>query len=312
MIRVGVDAMGGDFAPLNVVLGAVDAYAGLKDRVELTLFGKKELITEVAEEKGLDLGNFIICHTEEVIGMEEHAVTAFRSKTDSSMVMGFEYLRQKKIDVFASAGNTGAMLTGSILTQNTIRGITRPCISVRIPQNNGGEILLLDVGFNSDCKPDLLLQFALLGTVYAKIIMKIEKPRVALLNIGKEQEKGCSLAKESFTMLSGSGDIFFTGNIEADSLFLGESDIVVTDGFTGNVILKEIEGLYTALSSMNIKNNFLDRFNYELYGGTPVLGIESNVIIGHGASTPRAISSMIKQAVSNVENNLIDKMKQHL
>lgn len=304
--------MGGDYAPLNTILGAVDAYGQLNKEIELILLGNRELIAGVAVENGLDLGNFIIHHTSEVIGMGEHPVNSFRAKPDSSMAVGFELLRRGEIDVFASAGNTGAMMTGSFLTQKTLKNISRPCISVRVPQSNGGEMLLLDVGFNSECKPELLLQFARLGTVYAKTMMGVEVPRVALLNIGKEAEKGNSLTRESYKILSKSGDISFIGNLEADALFSGESDIAVTDGFTGNMILKEIEGVYTALESANIKSDFFNRLNYELYGGTPVLGIESNVIIGHGASSPRAISGMIKQAISNVKNKLIYKMKQQL
>ena len=312
MIKIGIDVMGGDYAPENTILGALEAYHQLKERATLVLLGKKDLITGMAEDKGFDPGNFIIYDTRESIGMGDHPVNSFRTNIDSSMVVGFNLLKEKKIDVFASAGNTGAMLTGSTLTQPMIEGVTRPCISVNIPQTDGTEAILLDVGFNSDCNPEQLLQFAILGMVYAKIGMKRAEPRVALLNIGEEPQKGSLLTKESYKLLSRSENINFIGNIEADSIFSGKCDIIVTDGFTGNVILKEIEGMFTALSSMNIKNKYLDRFNYELYGGTPVLGIDSNVIIGHGASSPKAITSMIMQALSNVENNLTGKMKQQL
>ena len=300
--------MGGDFAPNNVILGAIEAYSYIGTDTKIFLIGDEKKITEVCQHYGLDSGNFVIVHAPETIGMGEHPVRAFLKKKQSSLVVGFNMLAAGKIDVFASAGNTGAMMAGSSTSLKLVGRITRPCISVELPLPSGKKVLLLDVGFNSECRPENLLQFAVLGTIYAQTIMKVDNPKVALLNIGEEKEKGTLVLKESYSLLRDNEYVNFVGNIEPDKLFTisDAADVVVTDGFTGNIFLKQAEAIYSMVEQRAIKDSYLEQFNYELYGGTPVLGVSSTVIIGHGRSTPKAIANMIFKAEEVLRNGLID------
>ncbi len=310
MIRIGVDAMGGDYAPENVILGVIDAYSHIDSGTKIFLIGDQEKITEVCRHYGLDSGNFVVIHASQTIGMGEHPVRAYIKKSDSSMNVGFHCLASGEIDAFASAGNTGAMLTGSVRTLKTVQGLLRPCISAQLPLSDGKNMLILDVGLNTDTKPKMLHQFAIVGSIYARTMMGIENPRVALLNIGEESEKGTIAAKEAFRLLSNTADLNFVGNMEANRLFNGGiADVLVTDGFVGNVCLKQTEGMYAMFSKLGVTHPFFNRFNYECYGGTPVLGVEAPVIIGHGASTPLAIRNMILEAEKAVKNNLVGKLK---
>jgi glycerol-3-phosphate acyltransferase PlsX len=307
-MKIGIDVMGGDYAPQNIVLGAADSLSRISSGSEITLIGDKPRITEICRQSGIDVSLFSIAHTSQVIRMDEHPVQSYQSKKDSSLVVGFGMLKKGEIDAFSSAGNTGAMLTGCYATLNTIPGIMRPCISAEMPLINGKKMLILDVGFNTDCKPDMLYQFGLLGAIYAREMMGIDNPGVALLNIGEEEDKGDMVAREAYKLMSGSTHYRFCGNIEANRLFLGEiADVVVTDGFAGNVLLKQAEGMYDLAHRLEINNTFFERFNYENYGGTPVLGITAPVIIGHGASSPLAVTNMILQAESALNNKLVDK-----
>ncbi|MDR2652835.1 MAG: phosphate acyltransferase PlsX [Prevotellaceae bacterium] len=312
-MKIGIDAMGGDFAPLNVVKGAIDAYHCLKKNTQLVLFGDEKSIVEICVENNFAAENFEIVNTTEVIGMDDHPAKAFSQKSDSSITVGFEYLANKKIDSIASAGNTGAMMVGAVYTVKFIEGILRPCISSNVPLLNGKTAIIADVGLNVDCKPDNLLQYALLGSIYAKEILNYENPRVGLVNVGEEEEKGSLLTRAAYELMKTDGRFIFTGNVEGHELFTGEkADVIVCDGFTGNIILKQAEANYRIAKKLNIKNDFFDRFNYELYGGTPVLGANAPIIIGHGASTPLAIKNMILQAESVVRVDLIDKIKKSL
>ena len=311
MIKIGIDAMGGDYAPENVILGAIEAYSYLdNDANKIYLIGNKNKITEVCHHYGIDSGNFVIIDAPEVIEMGEHPVKAYLKKQDSSMNIGFKLLAKNEIDVFASAGNTGAMLMGTVHSLKTLPGVIRPSISAMIPLANGKNMLMLDVGFNSDTRADVLYQFAILGSIYARTMMGIENPRVALLNIGEEEEKGNMLTKEAYQIMTGSPDFNFIGNMEANTLFNGGiADVLVTDGYVGNICLKQAEGMYALVAKLGVNHPFLNRFNYENYGGTPVLGISAPVIIGHGASTPLAIKNMILQAHLTVKNGLVEKLK---
>ena len=203
MIKIGIDAMGGDYAPENVILGAIEAYSYLdNDANKIYLIGNKNKITEVCHHYGIDSGNFVIIDAPEVIEMGEHPVKAYLKKQDSSMNIGFKLLAKNEIDVFASAGNTGAMLMGTVHSLKTLPGVIRPSISAMIPLANGKNMLMLDVGFNSDTRADVLYQFAILGSIYARTMMGIENPRVALLNIGEEEEKGNMLTKEAYQIMT--------------------------------------------------------------------------------------------------------------
>jgi glycerol-3-phosphate acyltransferase PlsX len=217
-------------------------------------------------------------------------------------------LRTGNIDAFASAGNTGAMLVGSMLSIKPISGIIRPAISTLLPKESGGWGLLLDVGVNADCKPEILQQFAMLGAVYAKNILRIGEPKVGLLSIGEEEEKGNLLVKETHQLLKETRDINFIGNVEGRDLFNDKADVIVCDGFTGNVILKEAESFYYLFRKRGIRDPYFDRFDYEDYGGTPVLGINSTVIIGHGISKSKAIKNMILLASDVAKAKLAGKI----
>ncbi len=310
MIRIGVDAMGGDYAPENVILGVIDAYSHLDSETKIFLIGDQEKITEVCRHYGLDSGNFVVIHASQTIGMGEHPVRSYLQKSDSSINVGFNKLVDGEIDAFASAGSTGAMLTGCVRTLRTLKGLLRPCISAQIPLANGKNMLILDVGLNTESKPKMLYQFGIIGSIYAKAMMGIQNPRVALLNIGEEREKGTMVAQEAYKMMEASNDLNFVGNMEANSLFNGGiADVLVTDGFVGNVCLKQTESMYEMFSKLGVNHPFLSRFNYEYYGGTPVLGVAAPVVIGHGASTPLAIRNMILEAEKSVKNRLVERVQ---
>lgn len=310
MIRIGVDAMGGDYAPENVILGVIDAYSHLDSETKIFLVGDQEKITEVCRHYGLDSGNFVVIHASQTIGMGEHPVKSYLQKSDSSVNVGFNKLLEGEIDAFASAGSTGAMLMGCVRTLKTLKGLLRPCISAQIPLANGKNMLILDVGLNTESKPKMLYQFGIIGSIYAKTMMGIANPRVALLNIGAEREKGTLVAQEAYKMMEASEDLNFVGNMEANSLFNGGiADVLVTDGFVGNVCLKQTESMYEMFSKLGVNHPFLSRFNYEYYGGTPVLGVTAPVVIGHGASTPLAIRNMILEAEKSVKNRLVERVQ---
>jgi glycerol-3-phosphate acyltransferase PlsX len=305
--------MGGDFAPDNIVQGAIDAYAQLAAGSQLVLFGDKERINGYCQKVGFDASKLETVHTTEVIEMGDHPAKAFQQKTDSSIVVGFKALATKHIDGFASAGSTGAMLAGTMYTVKPIEGIIRPAIVSEFPLLSGGCALLLDVGLNADCKPDVLYQYGILGSMYAHLMYGLETPRVALLNIGAEEEKGNLVTKETFKLMKDSRDFNFVGNIEAHHLFSGKTaDVVVTDGFVGNIVLKQAEAMYVLAKKLSINNDYFNRFNYELYGGTPVLGVNSPIVIGHGASTPLAVTNMILKTEQAVRVKLVAKTKEAL
>ena len=302
--------MGGDYAPENVILGVIDAYSYLDSETKIFLVGDQEKITEVCRHYGLDSGNFVVIHASQTIGMGEHPVKSYLQKSDSSINVGFNKLLEGGIDAFASAGSTGAMLMGCVRTLKTLKGLLRPCISAQIPLANGKNMLILDVGLNTETKPKMLYQFGIIGSIYAKTMMGIANPRVALLNIGEEREKGTLVAQEAYRMMESSEDLNFVGNMEANSLFRGGiADVLVTDGFVGNVCLKQTESMYEMFSKLGVNHPFLSRFNYEYYGGTPVLGVTAPVVIGHGASTPLAIRNMILEAEKSVKNKLVERVQ---
>jgi len=308
-MKIGIDIMGGDFAPDATVSGAVLAYNELPKDVRLVLIGDKEQILACLANEGADENNFDIVHASEVIGMGEHPTKAFSQKPNSSISLGFHLLKEGQLDGFASNGNTGAMLVGSMFSVKAIPGVIRPCITSVMPQENGGIGLVLDVGSNADCKPDVLYQFAVLGSLFAEHVYGIKKPRVSLLNIGEESEKGNLVAQAAHSLMKDSKDFNFIGNIEGRDLFNNHSDVIVCDGFTGNVVLKQAEAMYTMLRKRKIKDEFFDRFNYEIYGGTPVLGINSTVMIGHGISNNIAVKNMLLHTKNIIEANLADKIK---
>ena len=309
-MRIAIDISGGDFAPSANVLGAILAQKELPSEVRLVLIGREEEILETLAQEEVNPELFDIVHAPDIITMHDHPTRAIPQKPKSSISVGFQLLANKQIQSFASTGNTGAMLVGSIYKVNSIPGVIRPCITSLLPNIDGGSSLILDVGSNADCKPDVLYQFAILGSLYAKNVLQIEAPKVALLNIGEEESKGNLLTQSTYKLMDGSDDFNFIGNIEGRDIFTGKADVVVCDGFTGNVVLKEAEGLYTLMKKRGIHDEYFDRFNYENYGGTPILGVNSDVIIGHGISNDIAVKNMLIHAYDVASSELTKKIKE--
>ncbi len=308
-MTIGLDMMGGDFAPLEAVKGIQLYLSETGDPAILLLTGDEAQINPLLQEYSIPASQVKVVHAPQVIDMHEHPTKALREKQQSSIAIGFHLLATGKSDAFISAGNTGAMLVGSMYSIKAIDGVQRPTISTIIPKDNGKTGLLLDVGLNADCKPEHLNQFATLGSLYAQYILGIEKPRVALLNIGEEEGKGNILAQGTYPLLKENTEINFAGNVEGRDIFLDKADVMVCEGFTGNVILKLAESFYEITHAKSIRHEYLDRFNFENYGGTPVLGVAKPVIIGHGISHAKAFSNMIKLAQKMIDTDLMAKMK---
>lgn len=305
-MRIGIDAMGGDFAPEVVVQGAVDSLCGLDDDTVLVLFGNKEVILAQLP-KGSPIE---IVDCSEVIDMCDHPIKAFQSKVDSSIVVGFKHLVSGRIDGFASAGSTGAMMIGSMQVVGAIDGVIRPTIATHFRNTKNEAVTLLDVGLNSDCKPEVLAQYGVMGSIYSCEVCGVSNPRIGLLNIGSEESKGNLVAKATYPLLKERGDINFVGNIEGKHFLDGQvADVIVCDGFMGNVILKFMESLYETLKPAGVNLPYVDNMNYEVVGGTPVLGINKVVVIGHGASTPLAITGMIKQTQKAIAHDIVSKFR---
>lgn len=309
-MKIGIDIMGGDFAPDANISGAILANKELPQDVTLTLLGDETLVREALLKHKANPDDFNIVHAPDVITMHDHPTRAIPQKPNSTISVGFDLLAQGEIDALASTGNTGAMLVGSIYKINSIPGIIRPCITSTIPAIDGSNSIILDVGSNADCKPDVLYQFAILGSLYAQNVHGIENPRVALLNIGEEESKGNLLTQAAYKIMKGSEDFNFIGNIEGRDIFNAQADVIVCDGFTGNVVLKEAEGIYTLMKKRGINDEYFDRFNYENYGGTPILGVNSNVIIGHGISNDVAVKNMLKHTFEVTQSGLTNKIKE--
>jgi len=300
--------MGGDFAPLEGLKGCLHARDQFAD-VEIVLFGDKEKVSAAYGELGENENAFELVHCPDVIGMAEHPTRALSQKKESSIAVGFHLLKEHKIDAFVGAGNTGAMMVGAMFSVKPIEGVYRPTITSILPKAEGGLGLLLDVGANADCKPDVLYQFGVLGSLFAKHVYKIETPRVGLLNLGEEAGKGNLVTQAAYNLMIETIDFNFIGNVEGRDLFVDKVDVVVCDGFTGNSVLKACESMYYLLKKRQVQDEFLDRFNYENYGGTPILGVNAPVIIGHGISKAKSFSNMIKLAREVAQTGLIDKIK---
>lgn len=303
--------MGGDFAPDAVIEGAVDTLSQLPKGDRLVLIGDNKAIREKLASMKVEASLFDIVPTTQVIEMADHPAKAYSQKKDSSIAVGFGMLKSGLIDGFASAGNTGAMMVGASYTVNVIPGVFRPALVALIPNTDGRSSVLLDVGINPDCKPDVMLQYAILGTVYAKYVLGIGNPGVGLLNIGREESKGSAAVKAAYELLRESPEVNFLGNIEGHHLFTADmTDVIVCDGFVGNIVLKMAERFYGIASSRGINDSFFDRLNFEVVGGTPVVGINENVVVGHGISNRRAIMNMILQTKEVVHADLARKIKE--
>lgn len=309
MINIGVDMMGGDFAPAEAARGVSDYFNRPDSDCRLTLLGDETAILAELKNFSVPADKISIIHTSQTIEMHEHPTRALKEKTDSSIAVGFHQLAGNQIDAFISAGNTGAMMVGSLFSIKTIEGVIRPTIGAYIPREDGSLGLLLDVGLNSDCKPENLNQFAVLGSLFAEKVLGIDQPRVGLINLGEEEGKGNLLAQAAFPLLKENNKITFIGNIEGRDILIDKSDVMVCDGFTGNVMLKFAESFHDLVKRRNINDEHLNRFNFESYGGVPVLGVSKPVIIGHGISGAKAFCNMIITAKRMVEANLTEMIK---
>ncbi|MBP5723336.1 MAG: phosphate acyltransferase PlsX [Bacteroidales bacterium] len=309
-MRIGIDGMGGDFAPENVVMGVIQASTVVSSDSTIVVYGDQKKIEAILEREKFSGNNVELVNAPSVIGMGEHPAKAFQQKQDSSITVGFKHLYAGKIDAFASAGSTGAMMVGAVSVIKVIQGIIRPSLVMSVPKLDSDRYTtLLDVGLNSDCKPDVLYQYGLLGSLYAQNYYSIENPRVRLLNIGAEEKKGNLLTQATYALMKESKDFNFCGNIEGHELYSDKADVIVCDGFTGNIVLKQVEAMYGISKKLGIEHKFFEYFNYENHGGTPVLGVEAPIVIGHGASSAKAIKNMVLQTEKLISSQLTAKIK---
>jgi len=324
-MKISIDAMGGDYAPEEVVKGAVLA---LEERnLKIIFLGDEEKIKEELKEYKFKKNNFTIINCKESIATGEFPISALRKKKESSIMVGMDLLKNNQADAFISAGNSGAIMAAALLKLRCISKIRRPAIATVLPTVNE-KVIILDVGANVDCKPEHLLQFALIGSRYAKYVLKIKDPRIGLLNVGEEENKGNIFSQNAYKKLN-DADINFRGNIEGKDIFKGIVDVVVCDGFTGNILLKSFEGLAKMLlTEINkkvisqlpqnqemdqLKRNFMElvkRTDYTEYGGLPLLGVEGLCFICHGRSKSKTIKNAIINASKFVDSNILEHLKE--
>ena len=311
-MKIGLDMMGGDFAPLEAVKGVMEYFQQGNSSATVVLIGDESKLEPLLSEYKVPGDRIKIVHAEQVIDMHEHPTKALKEKQKSSIAIGFQLLAAGNIDAFISAGNTGAMLVGALFSIKALEGVLRPTISTIIPKENGGTGLLLDVGLNADCKPEQLNQFAIMGSVFAQTILGIENPKVGLMNVGEEEGKGNILCQATYPLLKENKHINFIGNVEGRDVLIDKADVMVCEGFTGNIILKLAESLYDITQRKNFHDEYFDRFNFENYGGTPVLGVNKPVIIGHGISQAKSFKNMIVLAQKMIDKDVMQRMKDEL
>ena len=297
MTRIGIDIQGGDYAPEVVWQGLELALPELKAGTELNLYGLEADATRCPEGH-----RYHLCS--QAIEMGEHPVKALQQKQDATLIKGVVDLAQKKIDSFASAGHSGALMVASMQILGLQEGISRPVVVSLFPRIDGGQIAVLDVGINVDAKAEQFLEFAQLGASYAKAVLAKPEPKIALLNTGAEESKGSVVYKRAHELLKESVD-GFSGNMEARDFFQSDVDVLLCDGFTGNIILKQTESFYTLSKELGLNHEFLNRLDYENYGASPIMGVRGKVLLAHGASGPRAIKNMILGAESIALANFV-------
>ena len=311
-MKIGIDIMGGDYAPCEAVKGVQLFFEQMPDSsVHLLLIGNAIAAAPYMSLIDAYQHRYTFVEAAEVIGMHEHPTRALKEKPDSSIAIGFGLLLKGKADAFISAGNTGAMMVGAMYTVKAIEGILRPTIATPIPRVDGKFNFLLDAGINADCKPEHLGQFAQLGSLYAHNVLGEENPRVGLLNIGEEEGKGNLLCLATYPLLKELPGINFVGNIEGRDIFLDKADVIVCEGFVGNVAIKMAESIYDIFKvQRGISDPFLDNFNFEIYGGTPILGINSPVMISHGIAHALAFRNMIEATSKIISSDLTGTFKE--
>lgn len=311
-MKIALDVVGGDYAPDSTIEGVKLALSELPNAVTVVLIGPEDLIRNKVAEVGIDTDHVEVYPAPDTIEMGEHPTKALSQKPNASIPVGYRLLKTGAVDAFCSAGNTGAMHVGAMFSIKTITGIIRPGIAGFAPKESGGLGVIMDVGANADCKPDVLLQFGEIGSIYAKHVLGIERPKVGLMSLGTEEKKGTLLTQAAYQLFKINHKIKFIGNIEGYDVFNDKADVIVCDGFTGNVILKLAESIYSLLEKRAFSDPFFDQFNYEAIGGSPILGVNGNVIIGHGVSSATAIKNMLLQAQQMVDSQVHLKIKESL
>jgi glycerol-3-phosphate acyltransferase PlsX len=328
-MKIAVDAAGGDYAPHEMVKGAIKAVQ--EYGVEIALVGRKNVLRKLAE-KSLNKTGITIVDAKQVIDSNEHPMKAIQGKPDSSIVVGINLLKAGEVQAFVSAGNTGAVFAAALFTLGKVNGVSRPAIGCFLDTISSFPALLVDAGANADCRPEHLLEFARLGSIYSKTLLKIASPRVGLLNVGVEEGKGNRLVQETYELLKNAGDINFIGNIEGHDIVKRTTDVIVTDGFTGNIVLKTIEGfsdnflnsvkelgqVFSSVSRLKARDLLRDiglgaltkKMDFTEYGGACLLGVNGNVIISHGRSQAKAIKNAIGLARETVERNIMEKIRE--
>lgn len=323
-MKIAIDAMGGDNAPHEIVKGAIEALNEVS--ATLVLVGDEERIKSELSKHTYDKDRIEIYPTTEIIENCDKPVSAIRTKPDSSMVVGLKKVRKKEFDGFISAGNTGALLAGGAMKVGRIKGIERPALATALPTMQGFTVLL-DSGANAECKARNLREFAIMGSLYSQLILGVDNPKVSLVNVAEEESKGTPVVQEAYQILKEEKSLNFAGNIEGREIFAGVTDVIVCDGFTGNVILKLLEGMAKGFGDLlkgvftaNAKNMFaaalvkkdLDGFkkklDYKEYGGAPLLGVNGNVVKAHGSSDAKAVKNAIKYATRFAEADLVQKI----
>lgn len=328
--RIILDTMGADYSPKHEVEGAILAHHDFGSEIRLTLAGDEHALRTELQKHGIAANQFEIIHSSETITMHDEPVAALRTKRQSSVVRSLEAIRFDHADAFVSAGNTGAVMSGATLELGRIRGVTRPTIGSLFPRSAGGYTLVFDVGATVDAKPQWLREYAIMATIYAHELLNVPHPTVALLSVGEEESKGNELVFEATKLLKET-DVHFVGNVEGRDILNGKVDIVLCDGFTGNVILKFagsildalktrirryseggiVQKLKAAITASVLKSSLKD-FDYQEYGGVPLLGVNGVVIIGHGKSSPLAIKNMIRRAAEMTRRRIGEKIEQEL
>jgi len=309
-MRIAIDMMGGDYAPSESILGVLSFLKNHSDCHLFLLGDEAQLKAGLGDVSSLPI---TLVPTSDEISMKEHPVKAMKEKQTSALVTGFGMLAKGMVDAFVSAGNTGVMLVGAAHVIKLTEGVLRPTIPTPVPQIDGGYSIMLDVGINADCKPEHLNQFAVLGNVYAREILGQADPSVALLNIGEEESKGNLLAQATYPLMKENRSIRFVGNIEGRDIIANKADVIVTDGFTGNIVLKFAESLYDVIRvQRNIEDEFLDKFNHRLYAGVPVLGCDKPLIVGHGVSDRVSFAGMCDLARKMIQTDMCQKIKKAL
>ena len=321
-MRIVVDAMGGDHAPHNIVSGVVQAVKEF-DAIKVSLVGIQEQVESTLRKFDYPQDRIDVVHASEVVDMHEPATVSIRKKKDSSITVGIKLLKEKKCDAFVSAGNTGAVVAASTICLGMLKGVERPAIGLVIPTLNKFAFLI-DVGANTDPKPEHLLQSALMARVYAREVLDVKNPAVGLLNIGTEESKGTGFAKETYKKMEDKIPNFI-GNIEANAIFTGTANCIICDGYVGNIVIKISEGLMESASSLlrrEIKKSPIALFgavlmksrlnhiksyaDYTEYGGAPLLGVNGIVMICHGRSNPKAIKNAVRATIREIEHKIID------